>query len=82
MGLVKDVKTEAASDDAARAATEGRKVFVFRFTLPTLNYRSSAAVSGAAEVIEAIEARGWALAHVSVHPRFGRGSMIMVFRRS
>jgi hypothetical protein len=81
MGFVKDMKTNTAGKDAARAVAEGRQVFVFKFDMPNLNSAATASVSGAAETIEAIEAEGWVLGHMSVHPSVRHGAMVMVFRR-
>ena len=81
MGFVKDMKASTASKDAARATAEGRKAFVFKFEMPNLNSGVTSGVSGAAEAIEAIEAEGWAMSQMSIHPSVRHGAMVMVFRR-
>jgi hypothetical protein len=79
MGLMKDVKTSTAGKDAARAVAQGRQVFVFQFDFAYSHTTQS--VSGAAEVIEAIEAQGWRMDQMAVHPGVKNGAMIMTFRR-
>jgi len=81
MGFIKTMKENTAHQEAARAAAEGHSVFVFKFDMPNLNSAITSSVSGAAEAIEAIEAEGWALAEVAVHPGVRHGAMVMVFRR-
>jgi hypothetical protein len=81
MGLIKTMKTSTATTEAARAVAEGHKVFVFKFDMPNLNSAVTSSVSGAAEAIEAIEAEGWALSQMAVHPSVRHGTMVMVFRR-
>jgi len=82
MGLVKNAKVSAASDDAKRAAGEGHSVFVYKFGMPNLNSAVSSTVSGAAEVIEAIEEGGWRLQQFALNDDVRRGQMVMVFRRA
>ena len=82
MGFVKTMKVNTGSADAARAAAEGHSVFVFKFDMPNVNSAVTSTVSGAAETIEAIEAQGWTLAQMAVHPDVRHGAMVMVFRRA
>ena len=81
MAFVKDLKVSSASTDAKRAAEEGHSVFVFKFGMPNLNSAVSTSVSGAAEVIEAIEAAGWRMQDFALNSDVKRGQMVMVFRR-
>jgi hypothetical protein len=81
MGFVKDMKTNTAGKDAARAAAEGRKIFVFKFDMPNLNSAVTSSVSGAAEVVEAIEEQDWVMSDMAVHPSVRHGAMVMLFRR-
>jgi hypothetical protein len=81
VGFVKDFKVSSATDDAQRAASDGRSVFVYKFCMPNLNNAVSSSVSGAAEVIEAIEHAGWMLQQFAVNDH-RRGQMVMVFRRA
>jgi hypothetical protein len=81
MSFIKDMKANTAGSDAERAAAEGHKVFVFKFDMPNLNSSVTSSVSGAAEAIEAIEGKGWALGQMAVHPSVRHGAMVMVFRR-
>ena len=76
-----DISYSSASTNAARAATEGHKIFVFKFDMPNLNSAVTSSVSGAAEAIEAIEAEGWTLGQMAVRPSVRHGAMVMVFRR-
>lgn len=81
MGLMKTIKTNTATADAARARTEGRTVYVHRFGMPNLNSSVSSSVPGAAEVIEAIEAAGWRLEHMAHNAEDrGHGSLVLLFR--
>ena len=82
MGLVKNVKVSGASEDAKRAVREGHSVFVYRFGMPNLNSAMSSTVSGAAEVIEAIEEAGWRLQQFALNEDVRRGQMVMFFRRA
>ena len=81
MGFVKDFKVSSALEDARRAAGENHSVFVYKFHMPKFDSAASSTVSGAAEVIEAIEQAGWTLQQFAMHNRW-RGEMVMVFRRT
>jgi hypothetical protein len=81
MGLVRNVKVSGASEDAKRAAGEGHSVFVYKFGMPNLNSAVSSTVSGAAEVIEAIEDAGWKLQQFALNDA-RHGQMVMFFRRA
>jgi hypothetical protein len=82
MGFVKNVKVSGATEDAKRAADEGHSVFVFKFGMPNLNSAMSSTVSGAAEVIEAIEEAGWRLQQFALNDHVRHGQIVMVFRRA
>lgn len=75
------MKTSTATTEAARAVTEGHKVFVFKFDMPNLNSAVKSSVNGAAEAVEAIETEGWPVSQMAVHPSVRNGAMVMVFRR-
>jgi hypothetical protein len=81
MGLVRNVKVLGASEDAKGAAGEGHSVFVYKFGMPNLNSAVSSTVSGAAEVIEAIEDAGWQLQQFALNDA-RHGQMVMFFRRA
>jgi hypothetical protein len=66
MGLFKDVKTGTLATEAKRAVEEGRTVFAPRLNSPMTSSGFSGSISGWAEMIEAIEAEGWVLAHWAV----------------
>lgn len=76
-----DNQSNTAAKDAARAAAEGRKIFVFKFDMPNLNSAVTGSVSGAAQVVEAIEDQGWVMSEMAVHPSVRHGAMVMLFRR-
>ena len=80
MGFVTDFKASSATEDAQRAARDGRSVFVYKLAMPRFDSAASSSISGAGEVIEAIEQTGWALQHFAMNDR-RRGQMVMVFRR-
>lgn len=82
MGLVKNVKVSSATEDAKRAADEGHSVFVYKFVMPNLNSAMSSTVSGAAEVIEAIEEAGWRLQQFALNDHVRHGQIVMFFRRA
>ena len=72
-----------AAVDATRAIQEGRTVFVYRYNVPFSSSNFSGSVSGAAEVIETIEAKGWALTQMAYDERqSSNGSALMLFRRT
>lgn len=82
MGLIKDVKTSAAAQHAARAAQEGRTVFLYRFDIPATSSGFSGPVSGAAEVIEAAERQGWRLDNFAYDGAQSKhGAVLLLFRR-
>jgi len=81
MGLMKTTKIHMADKDASRALEQGHTIYVHRFGMPNLNSASSCSVSGAAEVIETIEAAGWKLEHVAFNAENrANGSLVMLFR--
>lgn len=69
MGWIKDAKANMLSTEAARAREEGRAVFAPMLNTPitqSSSMQTSGAVSGWAEMIEAVEAEGWTMVHWSV----------------
>lgn len=81
MGLIKSAKTSGAMSDADRARKEGRPIFIYRFEMPHWGAGYSGSVSGAAEVVEAIESAGWTMTHITESAGEGRrGAFILVFR--
>jgi hypothetical protein len=81
VGIVKRTKVSGATLEAERARAEGRTVFVYRFEMPHWGSSASGSVSGAAEVIEAIEEGGWRLTHIADSAGEGRrGAFVLVFR--
>ena len=76
-------KASFAAVEATRAIQEGRTVFVYRYNVPFSSSNFSGSVSGAAEVIETIEAKGWALTQMAYDERqSSNGSALMLFRRT
>ena len=55
MGFIKEVKADTARNHATRAPEEGSGLVLYRFDVPSTSSGFSRPVSGAAEVIEAIE---------------------------
>jgi hypothetical protein len=83
MPLIKDTKAISAADHAARAAREGRVVFLYRQNIGATNSGYSGPVSGMAEVIEAIERQGWALDQMAFDEHQSRnGAILLLFRRA
>ncbi len=76
MGFRTNVKARHADEDAKRAMDEGHSVYVHKLGIPNVGSAGSTSVSGAAEVIEAIEAAGWHLEHMAAVA----SNMVMVFR--
>jgi hypothetical protein len=82
MGFLKDVKADSAKLTASRAVTEGRTVFLYRFNVPASSPAMSGPLSGAAEVIEAVEAAGWRLSDMAYDGAQSKnGAMLLLFRR-
>lgn len=72
MGIVKDAVAGAA---AAAASKSRRHVFVYRFDLSGKGSLSGE-LDGAAAVIDAVEAQGWALQDMTAG-----ASLVLLFRR-
>lgn len=82
MGFINNLKADTLSKDAARARDEGRMTFMARINVPVINAGFSTSVSGAAEMIEAIEAEGWAYQDMSwAQDAKGRPEGYFLFRR-
>jgi hypothetical protein len=81
MGLIKEVKADTGRKHATRAREEGRGVFLYRFDVPASGGGFSGPVSGAAEVIEAIERTGWRLQHMAYDAKqSSNGAALLLFR--
>lgn len=65
MGFIDRVKSSKISDEAERAASQGRTVFLARINVGMTDAGMSGTVTGAAEIIEAVEAVGWRLDQMS-----------------
>ena len=82
MGVIKDVKVSTATDAARKAAGSGRKVLVYRQNVPWSKSGWSGEVGDMGEVIEAIEAQGWRLDHMSYDgQQSSNGGCLLLFRR-
>jgi len=81
MGIVRDTKVQMVVNDARRAYTEGRYVFVARLNSSTRLKSTSGSVGDWAEMIEAVEAEGWALAEWTVGGGPKLPSAYPLFRR-
>ena len=83
MAWVKDTKAAVASQHAGRAAEEGRVILLYRYDVPATSSGFSGPVSGAAEVIEAIEGHGWQVAQMAYDGQQSKnGCVILLFRRA
>jgi hypothetical protein len=83
MGLVIDTEASAAAGHAARATRESRTVFLYRQHVPASVAGQPDPVGDLAEVIEAIESQGWALAQLAYDERKSRaGGVLLLFRPS
>lgn len=72
MGFLKDVKSNKIAGEAQRAIQEGRSVFLARINVGMTDAGMSGSVTGAAEIIEAIESTGWRLDQMS-YAQDGKG---------
>lgn len=82
MGFIKDAKMNMLSTEAARAVTEGRTVFTPKLNTPATQGNASGSIAGWAEMIEAVEAAGWAMTAWSVcTDAKGRPEAYPCFRR-
>ena len=83
MGFIKESKAATASSHAARSAQEGHSVLLYRFDVPSSSSGFSGPISGAAEVIEAIERQGWHLDHFGFdRAQSKNGAVLLLFRRA
>jgi hypothetical protein len=65
MGFIDRVKSGKIAGEALRAVEEGRSVFVARINVGMTDAGMSGSVTGAAEIIEAVESVGWRLDRMS-----------------
>jgi hypothetical protein len=68
MGFIKDVKVSIIAGHAKRARDEGRSVFLARINVGVTDAGMSGPAGSFAEQIEAVEATGWRLEHMSFTP--------------
>ena len=80
MGMIRDVKVENITKEAARAYSEGRYIFTPRLNAPSRLGDMTGSVGDWAEMIEAIEGQGWALVHWTVTDA-GKVGAYPLFRR-
>jgi hypothetical protein len=82
LGFIDRVKTTKISGEAERAVREGRVVFLARINVGMTDVGASGTVTGAAEIIESIEAVGWRLDQMSyAQDRKGSPEGYYLFRR-
>ncbi|MGH3356605.1 MAG: hypothetical protein ACRDOJ_11960 [Nocardioidaceae bacterium] len=83
MGIIKQAKSDSLRQEAQRTREQGRTVFAPRLNTPMSQHNLSGAISGWAEMIEAVESCGWRLAEwaVSTDPK-GRPEAYPLFRRA
>lgn len=85
MGIIKQTKANSLSIEAERAYKQGRTVFTPMLNTPisqSASFAISGAVSGWAEMIEAVESHGWVLTQWSVATDTkGRPQAYPLFRR-
>lgn len=83
MGIFKDAKVSHLSDEAAKAAAEGRGVFTAMLNSPALRGEMSGSIADWALMIEAVESQGWRLQHWSIgQDHKGRPQAYPLFRRA
>ena len=83
MGIIKETKAATAASHARRSAGEGHTVLLYRFDVPWSSGGFSGPISGAAEVVEAIEKSGWQLDQFSFdRAQSSHGAVLLLFRRA
>jgi hypothetical protein len=83
VGFIDRVKQSKIGGEAERAVQEGRTVFLARINVGVTDAGASGTVTGAAEIIESIEAVGWRLDQMSyAQDRKGSPEGYYLFRRS
>ena len=84
--MMKKAKADMVSIEAKRAVEEGRTIFTPMLNTPmsqSASFAPSGSISGWAEMIEAIEEHGWALAQWAVATDTkGRPQAYPLFRRA
>lgn len=81
MGFIKETKVNSLAQDARRARTEGRTVFVAQIRGPVRHSPAfTRVIPDAAEVIEAIEAEGWYLDKMNGIDHNGNTTLFVLFR--
>jgi hypothetical protein len=82
-GIIKQTKANTLATEAERAITEGRTVFAPMLNTPATHHSFSGAVAGWAEMIEAVEEKGWTLTQWSVaRDNHGQPQAYPLFRRA
>jgi hypothetical protein len=82
MGFMNTLKGDTFGKDATKAREQGRTVFVARLVVRGDINAMSLSVSDAAEMIEAVEAQGWACHDMSwTQDGKGRPEGYFLFRR-
>ncbi|MBL7494458.1 hypothetical protein I6A60_01855 [Frankia sp. AgB1.9] len=81
MGMIRDVKVKKVADEARRALEEDRWVFIVRLNTPQRLGDMTGTVGDWAEIIEAVEYEGWALAEWSVSEGPKGPAAFPLFRR-
>lgn len=83
MGFIKDMKSGTLGVEAKKAAEAGRTVFTPRLNMPSSQAGMSGDIDTWGQMIAAIEAEGWTLAHWAVGiDTKGRGEAYPLFRRA
>lgn len=82
MGFMKNMKVDAITAEAVKAAEAGRGVFTPKLNTPATQAGLTGDISDWAVMIEAIEAAGWDLTHWAVSSDAkGRPEAYPFFRR-
>jgi hypothetical protein len=81
--MFKDTKASIAAGHAARAVKEGRTTMLYRYDVAATSTGFSGPLSGAAEVVEAIEGQGWQVGEMAYDGQQSKnGCVILLFRRA
>ncbi|AUG80793.1 hypothetical protein CFP65_6125 [Kitasatospora sp. MMS16-BH015] len=82
MGWYKSKEVSAIALQAKEALADGRRVFVCRLNKGTFEARESGSLPAVAELIETVEALGWALDKLDFDQVDTAASAFLLFRRA
>lgn len=83
MGFLNDAKNDMLGSEAKEAFEKGRKLFTPFLNMPATQRNASSNIDAWAQMIEAVEAEGWALTEWSVGlDAKGKPQAYPLFRRA